>query len=174
MTTTSSRTTAETHTSIGYRLRVSFDLVAPPAISLLRYTCTETTPEDKFSDLVVITAHGDTVLLRMACHRRTEYKYDHFVYTSSSGGGSAARRPSLSLLPYPLKVVQRSEGDHNFRPVLSSDTGILRRGGGDGEFAVAQIKVLAEHNGGHGMANLCVLRPGSSQWCPSLTKKETS
>nr|CAB3489235.1 unnamed protein product [Digitaria exilis] len=106
ITTTSSRTTAESHTSIGHRLRVSFDLVAPPAISLLRYTCTETTPEDEFSDHDVIAAHGDTVV-------------------AAQPGGR--RCPGW-------------------------------------QFVVARIKVLAEHNGGHGMANLCVLRPGSSQW----------
>ncbi|RLM69872.1 hypothetical protein C2845_PM17G03250 [Panicum miliaceum] len=51
------------------------------------------------------------------------------------------------------------------RPLVVEDTGILRRGGdGDGEFLVTWIEVLSEHCGGHGMANLCVLRPGSSQW----------
>jgi hypothetical protein len=86
--------------------------------------------------------------------------FDHFVYRA--GGG--ARAPSLSLLPA-LKFLRRHEEgivEPNCCPLLTEDTGILRRGGGDVEFLMAWIDVLS---GGHGMANLCVLRPGSSsQW----------
>nr|CAB3489288.1 unnamed protein product [Digitaria exilis] len=160
-----SSTTAETHTSTGHRLRVSFDLAAPPARSLFYYNCTETTSDGKPAGLNIVAAHGDSVLLWMACRRSesasssTSYVFDNFVYRS----GCDTRRPSLTRLP-DLKVFRRYESERSIRPLTSEDTGIMRRGG-DGELVVARIDVLSEHCGGKGMANLCVLRPGSSsQW----------
>ncbi|RLM68924.1 hypothetical protein C2845_PM17G03260 [Panicum miliaceum] len=57
------KTVAECRTSTGQRLRVAFDLAAPPARSLLYYDCAETAApgEDKHAlPLSVITAHGDS------------------------------------------------------------------------------------------------------------------
>ncbi|CAL4995028.1 unnamed protein product [Urochloa decumbens] len=161
----SAKTAAESRTSAGQRLRVAFELAAPPAISLLHYKCVEAARKDKYGyGLNIVATHGDTVLLRM-WHRRKPSPpagpYDHFVFRSSAAG----RPPSLSLLPA-LKVMKKYEegiGDPNCRPLLNEDTGILRRSD-DGEFLVARIEVLLEHSEGRGVANLCMLRPGCSHW----------
>ncbi|CAL4994991.1 unnamed protein product [Urochloa decumbens] len=160
------KTAAETRTSTGQRLRVAFDLAAPPEASLLHYECAEAAQHDKYgSTFNIVAAHGDSVLLRLWRVRKPTPlvgPYDHFVYRF---GGEGARPPSLSLLPA-LKVMKKYEegiGDPNCRPLLNEDTGILRRGD-DGKFLLARIEVLLEHSEGRGMANLCMLRPGCSQW----------
>ncbi|CAL4989281.1 unnamed protein product [Urochloa decumbens] len=157
-------TKAKTQTSTGQRLRVAFDLAAPPATSVLHNECVEAAREEKYcSGLNIIAAHGDSVLLRMGRDRYPQppaVPCDHFVYQASGAG----RPPSLSLLPLLKGMEKYKEGveDPSFRPLLSHDTGILRRG--DRDLLVSRIEVLIEDDDGRPMAHLCLLRPGMSQW----------
>ncbi|CAL4989288.1 unnamed protein product [Urochloa decumbens] len=158
------KTAAEARTSTDQRLCVAFDLAAPPASSVLHYECMEATRVEKYgSGLNIITAHGDSVLLRMRRDRNPpppDVPCDHFVYRA----GGVGRPPSLSLLPLLKGMEKYEEGveDPNFRPLLDHDTGILRSG--DNELLVPRIELLIEDYEGRRMAHLCVLRPGMSQW----------
>ncbi|CAL4982181.1 unnamed protein product [Urochloa decumbens] len=158
------KTAAEARTSTGQRLHVAFDLAAPPATSVLHYECAKAAREEKYcSGLNIIAAHGDSVLLRMGRDRYPQppaVPCDHFVYRA----GGAGRPPSLSLLPLLKGMEKYKEGveDPSFRPLLSHDTGILRRG--DRDLLVARIELLIEDDDGRSMAHLCLLHPGMSQW----------
>nr|CAB3489290.1 unnamed protein product [Digitaria exilis] len=92
--------------------------------------------------------------------------YDHFVYRS----GGEARRPSLTLLSGLKFVRDMEEGlvDPNGRILLDEDTGILWRGDNDdGEFLVVWMDLRSHTE--HGVANVCMLRSGSSQWEHNLS-----
>ncbi|OEL16601.1 hypothetical protein BAE44_0022380 [Dichanthelium oligosanthes] len=58
----------------------------------------------------------------------------------------------------------KSGRDPYCRWLCRHDTGVLRRGDGDDDLVVAQLEVMPSYSERRGMADLCVLRHGRSQW----------
>ncbi|KAL6658439.1 hypothetical protein ACP70R_004025 [Stipagrostis hirtigluma subsp. patula] len=144
------KTVAESRTSTGrHRLRVSLGLAAPPASSFFYYDWlgrATAGDEGSVSHGYVVAAHGDSVLLNVdhklgGSSYRTE---DYFVYKTS-----AAKPPSLTLLPHPAGRLQLS----------CRDTGLLQRG--DGELLVVQINF---NRCWTDKANMWMHRLGSHEW----------
>ncbi|CAL4995048.1 unnamed protein product [Urochloa decumbens] len=134
-------------TSLGRHFRVSLGIAPPPALSFIYCdTLVSATPDTieerrEHLDLEVIAAHGDSVLLTVAC--------DYFLYKASSGGVTAAASPS-SLMP-----LLPTRG----RLLMQHDTGLLRRDGDD--LLVVHIEVSSRRDA----ADLCVIRrPGNNGW----------
>ncbi|KAG0528985.1 hypothetical protein BDA96_05G059100 [Sorghum bicolor] len=156
-------TLAKSLTSTGqHHLHVSFRLAPPPAISFLRYHYASTVPNEEnkenILEVAAITAHGDSILLRMTRRRRDGRRmsptFDHFMYRAGTG----TRPPSLTLLPelsFPRKYADQP------RLLFNEDTGVLRRG--ENDLLVAQLDT-GHHDDRPDLANLCVLRVGRSEW----------
>jgi len=156
-------TLAKSLTSTGqHHLHVSFRLAPPPAISFLRYHYASTVPNEEnkenILEVAAITAHGDSILLRMTRRRRDGRRmsptFDHFMYRAGTG----TRPPSLTLLPelsFPRKYADQP------RLLFNEDTGVLRRG--ENDLLVAQLDI-GHHDDRPDLANLCVLHVGRSEW----------
>ncbi|KAF8772770.1 hypothetical protein HU200_005406 [Digitaria exilis] len=150
----------------GRHLRVSIGRAPPPASTFIYYNLQYSAlGQDGYSS-DISAAHVDSVLLEMRNQGAPFYLKDHFVYIAGAG-----QLPSVSLLPardFLTKtefVRDMEEGlvDPNGRILLDENTGILRRGDNDdGEFLVVWMDLRSHSE--HGMANVCVLRSGSSQW----------
>ena len=91
-------TVAESRTSKGRRVCVSFIGAAPPSSNYLYYDFPESARVEQGHDdnIRVVTAHGELILLEMHHYGSSSF-VDHFVYRP----GGARRSPSLSLLPVP-------------------------------------------------------------------------
>ncbi|CAL4995026.1 unnamed protein product [Urochloa decumbens] len=159
------KTVAESRTSLGQHLRVSFGLALPPASSFLRYDFSANACNDKDDLINVVAAHGDSFLLWMKCEPKSKAMgSDHFIYRS--GNEATARPPSLSLIPPRNIPTRHDEGmdirDPYCRPLFYHDTSVLRRG--DEELLLAQLEVMRGYSERRGMADLCVLRHSRDQW----------
>ncbi|KAL6653493.1 hypothetical protein ACP70R_009071 [Stipagrostis hirtigluma subsp. patula] len=168
------RTVAESLTSTGLAVHVSLGLAPPPASSFLYYDLEAGAAAD--GNPVVIAAHTDAVLFQMtppkAPRRKRQRRdvpaptsttatFDYFVYEAGAG-----QPPSLSLLPTCDIPKQYERGTALRKPkgrmLQKEDTGVLRRGDGDGELLVAQLEVT--HDEPWDTAELCVLRPARREW----------
>ncbi|KAL6658445.1 hypothetical protein ACP70R_004031 [Stipagrostis hirtigluma subsp. patula] len=126
------KTAAESRTSTGQLLRVSLGLAAPP---------------DSVTHGYVVAAHCDAVLLNVD-HKlggSSNFTDDSFVYKTS-----AAKPPSLSLLPYPAGKLQLD----------SRNTGLLRRG----EDELLVVKLFLELGYRTDTATMWMHRLGSHEW----------
>ncbi|TVU26525.1 hypothetical protein EJB05_29075, partial [Eragrostis curvula] len=157
---------AESPTSIGRPLRVSFGLAKPPASSFLYYEWIGDAPiEGKHPwDAKVIAAHGDSVLFEVIHKVRRnsrEYMYNYFVYRA---GGS--RPPSLSQLSagrFPTRF-QRDQGVCTEPTELSLrnfDTGLLRHG--DNDLQVVHLE-MAPGRGPDQSADVSMLNLSRGEW----------
>lgn len=167
------KTVAECRTSSGRPFRVSLAAAPPPAISFISVDPAGNGGEDhEFADrhVYVVAAHGDSVLFyrsKVPQPSMQEYyqsyqpRNDYFVYKAAAG-----EPPSLSLLPTCLipKIERDYQGYIHQSPTArmfdQNDTGILRRG--KDELLVAQLNVA--NDAPFNTADLCMLRPGRSEW----------
>jgi hypothetical protein len=84
------KTLAESHTSTGkHQLRVSFRYEAPPAISSVCYDYAGTMPavDENNHEVAVMTAHGDSIVLRMMPRRRHTVVDGHEPAVADSATG---------------------------------------------------------------------------------------
>jgi hypothetical protein len=163
-------TVAESRTSKGRRVRVSFRCAAPPSSSYLYYDFPDSDSacvgeiDDSIS---VVSAHGELLLLEMMYHPRSgSFGEEYFIYRPAG----ARRPPSLSLLPvpdFPTKPdsVPASYFDSPIqRPRLGSGSvvGLLRRG--ENDLLVVHVDMWYDSDARCEMAVFCVLRPGMRRW----------
>jgi hypothetical protein len=108
--------------------------------------------------ICVIAGHDDALLIKWL--RPTTTFDDFFLYEA---GGGAARPPSLSLLP-DCKIPMQMGYTHRdrtprFRHLTTDNTGILRRGGEDGDLVVCQLEKTCDPPN-YDTGELCMLRVG--------------
>lgn len=154
------KTIAAARNSHGHRVSVSLRLAPPAALSrvCVRYErrCVEG------MSATVFAAHGDSVLILIACRAATAtygpYASDYFVYNV---GGDPTRPPSLSLLaPVPINDEKKWRLD-------PSATGLLRHG--RDELVVAELQIVEVKDDDDTAANkhhvpeLLLFRAG--EWC---------
>ncbi|CAL4982176.1 unnamed protein product [Urochloa decumbens] len=152
-------TVAEAHTSSGWHLQVFFGHVPPPASSFVYYNLQDTNPGELY--VSVLAVHGDSVLLEVSSGSEDE----HFLYRA----GSAARPPSLALLPA-RDFLTKSE--NVFVPYIhppiqpwlhACSTGLVRRGDGTDDLLV-QLQFMFDREAQRDVAELCVLHLGTPHW----------
>ncbi|OEL16598.1 hypothetical protein BAE44_0022383 [Dichanthelium oligosanthes] len=161
-------TAADSRTSTGRPLRVSFGRAPPPASSFVYYDFPDSAPCENDDEwrIDVVAAHGDSVLLEMRHrHSRSGSEDNHFLYRA---GAARARPPSLDLLPA-RDFLTKSEQvlapyiHPPIRPSLhSGNTGLLRRG--DDDALLVQLQLMYDRTLRQEMAEFSVLRVGTSQW----------
>ncbi|CAO2147943.1 unnamed protein product [Urochloa humidicola] len=162
------KTTVRSHSSSGRPFRMSFGLASLPASSFIYFDWAEKNEAYELSH--VITAHGNTVLIKLWEPQKHDgsHPHDYFIYNAGAG-----RPPSLSLLPICyiptlrernlMEKLQDKKLPWTFcvptaRRMEISDTGLLRCGDGDDNLLVAKLEVT--YDVPYDTADLCVLRHG--------------
>jgi hypothetical protein len=169
---------ADAETSEDDPIRVAFRAVPPPGASRLYVHWTPSSPERRRQESSpyrvepqVVAAHGNAILLQLTLHIDYDTtSSDFYVYTVHSAG----RPPSLRRLPacehtmardglpssaLELEAGLRSSGLELEHMLELNGIGLICRG--DGEFVVADLMLVPEHDGADGVplvAQFCVLR----------------
>ncbi|KAL6653275.1 hypothetical protein ACP70R_008853 [Stipagrostis hirtigluma subsp. patula] len=156
------KTSAAARASTGNLVHVSLHLAPPPEESCIcvRFSC-----PDSFFRAYVVTAHGDSMLIRISYEHGYGDEGDYFVYNAGAAAADPPRPPSLLLLPpyyvprKQLDLYSSGPGDLVQHDLDDNSTGLLRRG--EDELVVAQLMVVANKDTPRQkVAELLLLRSG--------------
>ncbi|TVT96825.1 hypothetical protein EJB05_57964, partial [Eragrostis curvula] len=172
------RTCAAAMTSRGRHIQVSFNLMAPPAISTFYFDWVGGAPDGNDSykmESHVIAAHDDCILFDVIVRERyygndKVHEVDYFLYEAG-----ASRPPSLSRLPacyFPNLYDDRREPPAKARGMDKDSTGLLRRG--EEGLLVAELELPYDDDDPRDTAELCMLRPGCCERAEQCDMAEAS
>ncbi|KAF8690550.1 hypothetical protein HU200_040912 [Digitaria exilis] len=150
------KTVAESTTSRGRGFRISADMAAPPSSSFLCYH-----GEDYDDDPdALVAAHGDSVLFGLRHYPgNSPDLFEYFVYRAAAAG-----RPPYLSPPLPTHHFSWRFDEGPTHELHADTTGILRRGGQDGELLAVELGVrnqIGTPSSGRTI-DLNVLRVGSA------------